>query len=1163
MAVVPGFWALYGTYVLLAGLTALTVALNYLLRPHTKKPNSFDSPTYGFSGMSNSYEVGTPINLPYGTIQVPPAIINWYRRGNEGTTRAYILGSLGHGQIAGVRAIKINGQLLSKYYSSFNKDCQVWITHGEYRQKVYKFCKKVKGTISNITTEGEFKTVTITKDTSSRSFQNATADEPGYVLIYDGSDTGNESYEMVRYFSRPTDNSTTTVLKGVRWTKTHNVGDEVEQLYKIEKSEAGNVRRVIPHFGQYSNYHQDIDAIELTTSWQSFTTHGKVDAFSLTFDFPEGLYKFDDKEGFESNQVKIGVRWKKTSESSWTTESTDVDVVLSGTENYIKVEKNTNYAILTNASGVEITGLKEEFDYLENIEEGMELEFSDGSKTYRYVIDKIILEPPGEYTSGELIYRGKIKFKSRKEPSVSKKAKYTGNTVGNATYTIYYFKSVNSNSARIYIPEKPKTIQSSYQVTYLFPRDGRGEQDKLNYDQYDIQVKLISPTSEHNTNKDAHKIVLTSIEDIKMDDLVHPGEALLAMRLTMTEKISGAIDNITAVVDGILVKDTSEDISSLPTWNSVSTSSLTDGNGHPIRIQAYDSAKNCRHAYRLVKTGTKGGTEPTWQPIAGAIIYDGDISAGTNCIWQEDSCKWNDNPLDIMADLQQNKMYGRGQYLDFDNTLLGDLYDSYNVADSNGVTDRAYCNHNVTENSRTRDRFGVNINIDFRQPLMDTLEVLAKSFRAYNYWDGKKLLTYIDRYRVPVTMVNNANIVDGSFAIEEVNVEDKINRIYAQILNRDRNYKQDQVGRDYVDEGFSISDLVMEQIHLYGITDKWRATKILEYMLKYSKYITHVCRFEMALDGCLIDIGDVIYLSHEAVNNSVQIGSNKKWQATCGRVITVSGATFTTDKDVTISNGQKVLLRKTDGTVGTYTIQSQVGRVITVNTTISSVSANSIYSLGTEDSNTEYYRLFTVIAKRFSGYTYEMIGITYSDDVFKDIYDTNVISQEYTGDVKDVLEENDDLRELDSIKDLPPAISYASVKEDPLVQGEALVYITRPAAGNWAYAEVYYKNIDSEEWSYAGKTSGNPLRVSGLTAGETYEYEVKSFSQLSNSAEGTIHGTFTYGEEAKELPAVTGLQIANRMGKESNVYGRTFKIRWYRDWETDRKSTRLNSSHRL
>ena len=43
-----------------------------------------------------------------------------------------------------------------------------------------------------------------------------------------------------------------------------------------------------------------------------------------------------------------------------------------------------------------------------------------------------------------------------------------------------------------------------------------------------------------------------------------------------------------------------------------------------------------------------------------------------------------------------------------------------------------------------------------------------------------------------------------------------------------------------------------------------------------------------------------------------------------------------------------------------------------------------------------------------------------------------------------------------------------------------------------------------------------------------------------------------------------GLGIAHKLVRENHsvrVYIQDKKYNWYRDWETDRKSTRLNSSH--
>lgn len=1131
-------------------------ALSYLLRPNQKKSNPFDSPTYGLQGMLNSYEPGTPLNLPYGTIQLPPAIINWYRRGNAGSTRAYFVGSLGNGQIAGVRDIKLNGLALRHFYSKFNKDALVYITHGEYQQKVYRFGKEVIGYLK-IDPSGTSPTKTLTVIvTNSRQFQSASAKEPGYLLLYSqNKDPGNETYETVRYLSSSV-SGVEWIFKGVRMTKTFITGDYVKQIYKIEKDDEGNVKETIPHIGSVTTFHQEINSISLTDSWsQIFTTNGKIDAFSTTFDFPEGLYKVKEGKYFP-NQVHVAVRWSIAGSSNWEVDPIYVETLLSDTEYYININKNTNYAILCDIDGNEITAAEGEYDYLDKIEEGMEIEFTGVSKgitsVFRYYIDSVFTESTEKYTSlGYPEVRGKIKFKSKIKPSINDSPLYSGANIKAATYAIYYQKNTNLNTALISIPENAKTIQGAYQVTYQFPFDGLGHEEKMSaYKQYDIQYKLMPPITTHDPSKNANKIVITSIEDIIMNDFVYPGEALIGMRLRMTEKISGSLDNITAVVDGMLIKDTSEDISGLTQWVANFTFSplLVDAiTGQPIRRKAINgSSKDCKHSYRLIKAGTTGSVEPNWVPISGAIIFDGDVVAGTHCEWQEDSSKWSDNPLDIICDLQQNKMYGRGQYLDFDNSLLSDLYDSYNTQDSNGITDRQYVEQSIVENSRARKRLSVNINIDFRQPLMDTLEVLAKSTKGYNFWDGQKLLTYIDRYRTPVTMINNANIVPDSFVIHEVNIEDKINRIYASILNRYRKYQQDQVGRDYLDEGFAIGDLVMEQIHLYGITDKWHAVKILSYFLKYSKYIKHVIGFEQGIDGCIYDIGDVFYFSHEATNNSLQIGAAKKWSSTCGRVIAISGATFTTDKDITIANGQKVLLRTDTGTATEYTINSQVARIITCSTTIINVSINSIYSLGTTDINNEYYRLFTCISKRPKDYTYEIIAITYDDNVFKDIYSTAIPSQETSGTSISIAEENEELNEIDFSKAPPPPITHAIVKEDPLVQGEAVIYITRPISGSWGYAEIILKNIESEEWRFAGKTTGNSMRINGLIPGEIYEYEIKSYSINSQISDTKIHGVFEYGtdENSVDLPLVTGFQIANRMGFSGTVYGRSFKMRW-------------------
>ena len=51
----------------------------------------------------------------------------------------------------------------------------------------------------------------------------------------------------------------------------------------------------------------------------------------------------------------------------------------------------------------------------------------------------------------------------------------------------------------------------------------------------------------------------------------------------------------------------------------------------------------------------------------------------------------------------------------------------------------------------------------------------------------------------------------------------------------------------------------------------------------------------------------------------------------------------------------------------------------------------------------------------------------------------------------------------------------------------------------------------------------------------------------------------------KEIKMVVDFEVTKRteniLGKKKEIYGIKLKNGAYRDWETDRKSTRLNSSH--
>lgn len=89
---------------------------------------------------------------------------------------------------------------------------------------------------------------------------------------------------------------------------------------------------------------------------------------------------------------------------------------------------------------------------------------------------------------------------------------------------------------------------------------------------YDIEIERTNrPWPETGTDRES-KSVLTSINEITRDQLSYPGKALLAVKITATDQLSGALPTITAVVKGRKVwvwdgaSETSPTFGTVPVW---------------------------------------------------------------------------------------------------------------------------------------------------------------------------------------------------------------------------------------------------------------------------------------------------------------------------------------------------------------------------------------------------------------------------------------------------------------------------------------------------------------------------------------------------------------------------------------------------------------------
>ena len=73
------------------------------------------SPTFGFQGIRNSTQVGSPIGVVYGTHKVGGQYIQMFTRNDNDTSVLYALLALSEGEITAISDILINGQAITNY----------------------------------------------------------------------------------------------------------------------------------------------------------------------------------------------------------------------------------------------------------------------------------------------------------------------------------------------------------------------------------------------------------------------------------------------------------------------------------------------------------------------------------------------------------------------------------------------------------------------------------------------------------------------------------------------------------------------------------------------------------------------------------------------------------------------------------------------------------------------------------------------------------------------------------------------------------------------------------------------------------------------------------------------------------------------------------------
>ena len=1042
-------------------------AIQYLLRPKAQKGDVFDSKSYHTDGMQNSVEIGVPINVTYGTHKYAPQIRSYFLMAKGNFTQVQALLSCGEGVIAGIRDLRPNNQPFFSVLKRKNKDGTLkngyWLTLGEKIQKVYESSRPATGTLQYDVSPGFNQTITLTMPYSSHTkFQDASAAEPGYFELYNftGSKINIESIEIIQYTGKQQEAGVARLqFTGCRIIKSHAAAtSRVKQHYQIKKAASGAVLETIPGFTRSVVHHNTVNTEVRKESPVTITTQNEIQAFAVTVGFEEGLYIFK-KTGYKPHPVKISISWWKDGDTEGA-DSVPVTTTRAETADdgyYIALEKDTNYAWLVDTNGVHIEGSAAYLDEntkWEDIETNDLLEFTLGSNTYICKITGEVIYEPTDKTTYEInaegygeevpVYRLKVKF-VQQEPDAPEK--YNGPKTSKASYKITWVKDEDTNVYKTTLPNGKdfKAQLASYRYTFILPNAEKF--GNLEYAKYKIKVEK-KTANVNNPEWGVNKMTLIEIQEMTIDDLCYPHEALLALQFDTNEKLQGSIDNITCIVEGRVLKD-------------------VQNTGNPDRLSS--------------------------------------------------------NYYDVIADVITNKRYGRGKELNLSSAELTDFYAKL-------APEAAFCDHSITENSKARKRFEINLNVDFKKPTIDFLQALSITTRSNIYWDGAKPLAYIDRSATPTAMFGSANTIPGSFQDESFDLSENVNRIYSQFLNRDKNYVHDNIARDFRDEGFTINKLRTKSITTYGITDRWRATKIDNYLLRFAKYVKAGCQFQTGGDGITIDIGKTFYYLNTSAN--------------CGRILAVGSNNITLDKAFTIESGKtyKALIRKDDGTPhAELTVDGAATgygskTLIYFTQTISGVTlaTNPIYGIGISG---EYYDTYRCVKKDPKGSAYEIAGALYNAETYR-LYKNDPSSD------LSITPDTDETETLPTTLDnpsmSPPNIISLAARENTTAIGMIDIYIARPVSAVWSYADIYISDEEDDIEQYAGTTRGGPLRVTKLKLNVEYTVRATSYNAKGMANPHPFETAVTLAGTAPQV--VSGLKIINNKGTASEVFGRDFEV---------------------
>jgi predicted phage tail protein len=361
-------------------------------------------------------------------------------------------------------------------------------------------------------------------------------------------------------------------------------------------------------------------------------------------------------------------------------------------------------------------------------------------------------------------------------------------------------------------------------------------------------------------------------------------------------------------------------------------------------------------------------------PTITSLVVRGDLT-----VYEEDGTPHtvsSDNPAWACWDILNNSRYGAGighARLDYNTFAEWADFCDEPVPDGQGSTEKR-CTFDCVFDSQ-----------------MTAFEAAAKcclAGRAALVTVGAKYAVIIDRATAPTNLYSVGSIIEDSLEITYLPLNERSSQIEIQFANAVKDYSRDTIS--VVDQDAEYTNA--STLSLIGVTRQSQAVRLGKFHLYLNKYCQKTVQFEVAMDGLIDEIGDVVNVQHDV----------PEW-GYGGRVVGASSTTITLDQEVTLVEGTsyQIMVRLNDGTLVTKNISVPAGTTTTDTLTVTTAFASTphqydVYAFGILSNVTDQFRIIAIQRAGGDLDRFQITGLEYNASVYNCDTETPVLEESPT-----------------------------------------------------------------------------------------------------------------------------------------------------------------------